>query len=295
MRITSVHACHGPGSSRLTVTFLAPGRHEQCDGPRVRPPYKQEVFYEGEAVPWRPLEAAPSGRCVIAVAVVVSASPVWAGPVDGEPDPSGMPGAALVRQLINWLMWASLMASLGAVLVGAAMWRGGTTFGNTIRGGGRPPLRRWRRDRSAACRSGRRADQHPLRGRPNWGLIDGRPSPHGVRHVRRGDRRYRVRVTAHRLAITAITWRPHRQPRRHRAIPRGPSRRRGSRPRRSRTCASTDTLMAHSPIGRHEILEQLVLPRTLDEQAAAPRRRDCGDGDEDGSYRSNDWPGSRRR
>jgi hypothetical protein len=33
--------------------------------------------------------------------------------------------------------------------------------------------------------------------------------------------------------------------------------------------ASTDTLMAHSPIGRHAILEQLVLPRTLDEQAAA--------------------------
>src|SRR5687767_3648024 len=73
------------------------------------------------------------GAVVIAVAVVIAASPVWAGPVDGEPDPSGMPGAALVRQLINWLMWASLMASLGAVLVGAAMWRGGTRVGNAMR------------------------------------------------------------------------------------------------------------------------------------------------------------------
>jgi hypothetical protein len=33
--------------------------------------------------------------------------------------------------------------------------------------------------------------------------------------------------------------------------------------------ASTDTLMAHSPIGRGEILERLVLPRALDEQAEA--------------------------
>ena len=53
--------------------------------------------------------------------------------VDGDPDPSGMPGAALVSQLINWLMWVSLMASLGAVLYGAAMWRGGAKMGNTPR------------------------------------------------------------------------------------------------------------------------------------------------------------------
>jgi hypothetical protein len=60
-------------------------------------------------------------------------SPVLAQPVDGDPDPSGMPGAELVRQLINWLMWVSLMASLGAVLYGAAMWRGGSKIGNTAR------------------------------------------------------------------------------------------------------------------------------------------------------------------
>jgi hypothetical protein len=44
-----------------------------------------------------------------------------------------MPGAQLVTQLINWLMWVSLMASLGTVLYGAAMWRGGTRVGNSMR------------------------------------------------------------------------------------------------------------------------------------------------------------------
>ncbi|MDW3212646.1 MAG: hypothetical protein R8G01_01510 [Ilumatobacteraceae bacterium] len=44
-----------------------------------------------------------------------------------------MPGAQLVTQLINWLMWASLMACLGAVLYGAALWRGGARLGNTPR------------------------------------------------------------------------------------------------------------------------------------------------------------------
>jgi hypothetical protein len=60
-------------------------------------------------------------------------TPAGAQPVDGNPNPSGMPGAALVSQLINWLMWVSLMASLGAVLYGAAMWRGGAKMGNTPR------------------------------------------------------------------------------------------------------------------------------------------------------------------
>lgn len=60
-------------------------------------------------------------------------TPANAQPVDGNPNPAGMPGAALVSQLINWLMWVSLMASLGAVLYGAAMWRGGAKMGNTPR------------------------------------------------------------------------------------------------------------------------------------------------------------------
>ena len=77
-------------------------------------------------------------RVVAAVATAVAtlvggAAPVAAQPVGGNPDPSGMPGAALVSQLINWLVWVSLMASLGAVLYGAALWRGGARVGNSMR------------------------------------------------------------------------------------------------------------------------------------------------------------------
>ena len=68
-----------------------------------------------------------------AAALVVAPGSVWAQTVDGTPDPSGLPGADLVRQIVNWLMWVSLMASLGAVLYGAAMWRGGAKMGNSPR------------------------------------------------------------------------------------------------------------------------------------------------------------------
>jgi hypothetical protein len=80
----------------------------------------------------------PIRRVVVAAAVAATTlvGPVGrasAQPVDGEPDPTGMPGADLVSQLVNWLMWVSLMASLGAVLYGAAMWRGGSRMGNSPR------------------------------------------------------------------------------------------------------------------------------------------------------------------
>ena len=86
----------------------------------------------GSRYPHRRLVAA---MCALAAATVVvgEAGVVSAQPVDGDPDPTGMPGAALVSQLINWLMWVSLMACLGAVLYGAAMWRGGAKMGNTPR------------------------------------------------------------------------------------------------------------------------------------------------------------------
>jgi hypothetical protein len=71
---------------------------------------------------------------LVAVATLVAgARPAAAQPVDGDPDPTGMPGAELVTQLVNWLMWVSLMASLGAVLYGAALWRGGARMGNSPR------------------------------------------------------------------------------------------------------------------------------------------------------------------
>lgn len=70
----------------------------------------------------------------VAATVVGWASPAFAAQaVDGDPDPTGMPGAQLVSQIINWLMWVSLMAALGAVLYGAAMWRGGAKMGNSPR------------------------------------------------------------------------------------------------------------------------------------------------------------------
>ena len=68
--------------------------------------------------------------------VAVSVVGVVAGPaaafaqVAGTPNATGLPGAALVRQLIGWMMWLSLMASLGAFIYGAALWRGGAKSGN---------------------------------------------------------------------------------------------------------------------------------------------------------------------
>lgn len=82
----------------------------------------------------RPLRRLVAAALVAAAATVVGwTTPAVAQPVDGNPDPTGMPGAQLVSQIINWLMWVSLMASLGAVLYGAAMWRGGAKMGNTPR------------------------------------------------------------------------------------------------------------------------------------------------------------------
>lgn len=42
--------------------------------------------------------------------------------VDVEPDAAGMPGAELIQQLLNWSQMLALWGSLGAVLVGAAMY-----------------------------------------------------------------------------------------------------------------------------------------------------------------------------
>ena len=86
----------------------------------------------------RPVGRHPLRRVVAVVTataatIVANAGPALAQPVDGDPDPSGMPGAALVSQLVNWLMWVSLMASLGAVLYGAALWRGGAKMANSPR------------------------------------------------------------------------------------------------------------------------------------------------------------------
>lgn len=84
---------------------------------------------DGRRFPRRVVAAVASA----AATLVVAPGRVWAQTVDGTPDPSGLPGADLVRQIVNWLMWVSLMASLGAVLYGAALWRGGARMANSPR------------------------------------------------------------------------------------------------------------------------------------------------------------------
>ena len=49
-------------------------------------------------------------------------APVVAQQVRVTPDPTGMPGGALIQQLLNWAQMLALWGSLGAILVGAAMY-----------------------------------------------------------------------------------------------------------------------------------------------------------------------------
>ena len=44
------------------------------------------------------------------------------GQVDVDPDSTGMPGAELIQKLLNWTQMLALWGSLGALLVGAAMY-----------------------------------------------------------------------------------------------------------------------------------------------------------------------------
>lgn len=54
-------------------------------------------------------------------AVLVRLSAVL-GQVHVEPDSSGMPGGELIQKLLNWSQMLALWGSLGALLVGAAMY-----------------------------------------------------------------------------------------------------------------------------------------------------------------------------
>lgn len=42
--------------------------------------------------------------------------------VEVDPDSTGMPGAELIQKLLNWSQMLALWGSLGALLVGAAMY-----------------------------------------------------------------------------------------------------------------------------------------------------------------------------
>lgn len=59
--------------------------------------------------------------------------------VNVNPSAEGMPGAALVQKLLNWSQMFALWGSLGAVLVGAAMYglaREGGSYQNASKGKG---------------------------------------------------------------------------------------------------------------------------------------------------------------
>jgi hypothetical protein len=59
--------------------------------------------------------------------------------VQVTPTSSGMPGAQLVQQLLDWSQMVALWGSLGALLVGAAMYglaREGGSYSNASRGKG---------------------------------------------------------------------------------------------------------------------------------------------------------------
>ena len=61
------------------------------------------------------------------------------GQVQVTPNSKGMPGAALVQQLLDWSQMVALWGSLGALLVGAAMYglaREGGSYSNASRGKG---------------------------------------------------------------------------------------------------------------------------------------------------------------
>jgi hypothetical protein len=59
------------------------------------------------------------------------------GQVDVNPTSAGMPGAALIQQLLNWAQMLALWGSLGALLIGAAMYglaREGGSYQGASRG-----------------------------------------------------------------------------------------------------------------------------------------------------------------
>jgi len=59
--------------------------------------------------------------------------------VDVAPSADGMPGADLIQQLLNWGQMLALWGSLGALLVGAAMYglaREGGSYGGASKGKG---------------------------------------------------------------------------------------------------------------------------------------------------------------
>jgi hypothetical protein len=83
-----------------------------------------------------PRRRSPTDEVVSMLLKLPAASGVLAQTVDVTPDASGMPGGALIQQLLNWSQMLALWGSLGAILIGAAMY-GLAQHGNSYAGASR--------------------------------------------------------------------------------------------------------------------------------------------------------------
>ena len=70
---------------------------------------------------------------IVGFGLLLDSPQVALAQVSGSPNSAGLPGGALIGKIVNWLMYVSLMACLGAVIFGAAMWRGGAKAGNSYK------------------------------------------------------------------------------------------------------------------------------------------------------------------
>lgn len=72
------------------------------------------------------------GGATIFVSVATVPGRVWAQIADPAPSNAGLPGGALIAQVLGWGKWIGLTACALAIIYGAATWRG--MGGNSGRG-----------------------------------------------------------------------------------------------------------------------------------------------------------------
>jgi len=53
---------------------------------------------------------------------ILIAAPAWADDVKVTPSTKGMPAGQTIQTMLSWIAQAALFASLGSILVGAAVW-----------------------------------------------------------------------------------------------------------------------------------------------------------------------------
>jgi len=91
-----------------------------------------EVASPGEGRRCHHRRAARIAGGVMCAAVVSAPGRVFAAIADPAPSNAGLPGGALVAQVLGWAKWLGLAACIVAIIFGAATWRG--MGGNSGRG-----------------------------------------------------------------------------------------------------------------------------------------------------------------